>query len=121
MKRLNIIFLIVICSVFLNHIDPVFGLPPDYDFQSFIKDYGRMIANLILILMLFIFVVRPLIKAAKEYQESKEKDTSSVVSGFGKFNIQKNNFVSKEEVDEKFDKILSAIHDLSKKIDKMKE
>ena len=121
MKRLNIIFLIIICSLFINHFDPVFALPPDYDFQSFMKDYGRVIANLVLILMLYIFVVRPLIKAAQEYQESNEKDTNSVVSGFGKFSIQKNNFASKEEIDEKLDKILSAINDLSKKMDKMKE
>lgn len=42
--------------------------------QSFVKDYGRTAANLILILVLFIFVVRPLIKAARDIQAGGEDE-----------------------------------------------
>jgi len=118
MNRTGIVLLIIICSLLLINFDIAFAYLPDEGFKPFMKDYGRMIANIIFIFLLFVFIVRPLVKTVKDYQNTKSNDINSFVSGFGKFTVQKDNFVTREEFHEKFDRILSAIDELSKKIDK---
>lgn len=47
---------------------------PDLKGWRFIqKEYGRTIANVLLIILLFLFVIRPIIKTAKEIQTSAEQ------------------------------------------------
>jgi len=39
---------------------------PEFDWKSFVKQYGRSLINILLVLLLFIFVVLPLVKSMKE-------------------------------------------------------
>ena len=60
-------------SFAFTHVEEKMGEPTD-GMKAFMKDYGRTVANLVLILVLFIFVVRPLIKAARDIQTGAEED-----------------------------------------------
>ncbi len=39
---------------------------PEFDWKSFVKQYGRSLINVLLVLLLFIFVILPLVKSMKE-------------------------------------------------------
>jgi flagellar M-ring protein FliF len=43
-------------------------------FKMVQKEYGRTIANLLLVLLLFLFVIRPIIKTVKEIKTTVEKE-----------------------------------------------
>jgi len=52
--------------------------------NMFVREYGRMLANVIFVLILFLFVVRPLIKTIKEIQAGTEEPDVPLLGEDGK-------------------------------------
>ncbi len=49
--------------------------PPLTGFKMVQKEYGRTIANLLLVLLLFLFIIRPVIKTVKEIKTTVEQES----------------------------------------------
>ncbi|MBW1697441.1 MAG: flagellar M-ring protein FliF [Deltaproteobacteria bacterium] len=47
--------------------------PPGYDWEIFLKQYGRSLVNILLVVLVFLFIVRPIIKGLKQPHEAVEE------------------------------------------------
>ena len=66
-----------------SHVDEL-ALGGPSDARRFMREYGRVIANLIFVLVLFFFVVRPLIKTIREIQAGGEEPDLPLLDEDGK-------------------------------------